>query len=580
MAERPGPVRAEPESVFRALVRMLGGDGGLSGRAAVVLDLCGRAMGLDEELRTRLARDPGHEPPLAAEELGETLDGLLAQAPREVAADSVELVLGLLGLERPQAHAPLCPSCRSGGGVATRRIWAPPPGTGMGPLERTRTAAWSCPACLTLLDCTDQAGAPEGAHRQRQLRVRTKGPEIEEVMRNLRAAKGNEDAVVAALAAAPVPAWLLERSVGAPEEVWRALGTRRNLPIEDPARAPACYAEPNGLVRYGPPATPAVWRALVGAELPVGLLARLAALPGAPEDVRAALLVHPDPEVRYQTILAPDLPTPMLAAILDRRDPSEVLSLLDRPDSGRRALERSIETASPHVLYRLGRHPSLDLLLLERARAVRRASLPSPLPPTRALHVYASSREREPVALRERVLDRARLELGAMGLREQPGLPGAGLGPALGPRGELQLVCLRVSLSRVILFLPWTASPGQLESLVLERFVEGLKRGLLASLADEVVELRVDEAGGTWDAEVRRNGNPCHRTGATGLPPVREAGEEIGRWLEFELFAAERALAHPGVPCELPMVRLVTRPPYVMRPPEPEPPTVLCYGPT
>lgn len=561
-----------PGRLYRDLAAWLVDEGQVSELGALTLDFCGKALGVGHRERRALVQDPSEAVP-DADDLLARIEGALAGCPDELRDDALDLAALALGRERGVVGAaPMCPVCKSRRPAGVRALWSPPAGTGLGPIEGGRLSLWSCDECRTVFESLDRT---DPSRRSRSLRIRVAGPEVRRVVRSLERAGADPERVVQALAGGPCEPWLLERAWGAPELVEAALGAARAALRVAPDRAPELYRQPHGLARLGPPRDPAVWEALLGSELPPGLLARLARAPGAPPEVRRRLAEHPDPEIRHQALLAVDAPSELLAAALDSGETAAVLSVLDRADGGPVTLARAIEVADPHVLYRAGRHGSLDLLMLARIWRRRRAGHPTPLAPSRVLHVYAPGRPPGGASLAGAVRAEVTRAMEALGRPPQPGSPA---GPArLEPDGGVVLEMARVSLSRVLLFLPVDA-PGEASSLDFERAVDRLKVALADELADEVVELQVDERSGTWAAEVRQAGAPPQTTGGSGLAPPVD-GADPGRWLELELFTSERALAYPGFPASLPTPRLVTRPPYVAAPREADRREVLAFGP-
>lgn len=553
----------DADAAFRVLTRLLLDDGALSPRAAVLLDFWGRAMGLTEETRLRLVHQPSEwaPPPLGALSL---VERFLDEAPEEVRKDARNGLARLLGLDTgDEVPAPVCPVCKARGGERSSLAWMPPPGSGLGSLEGIRRSTWSCLGCHTLLECIDEF---DGSHRSRQMRIRVQGTEVADFLQALRDAGRDPDAVTEVLVKAPQPSWLLERAAGAPLEIWSALGPARARLLDHPALAPEVYAQRQAVARLGPPPSAECWNALVRTPAAdVSLLARLASLPGAPLEVRRALVEHPDPEVRYQAFQAPDVACELLVAVLKGPpggDPGAILAVLDRSDVGTATLETALESGDPHVLYRVLRHPALNLILLEKARQLRRGSAPLPIAPSRVLHVYAPLESRTSAQL----LARTRKVLSST--IEGQGWTAGDLEvddhthPTLGDDGSVTIVLARATQSRALVFLP-PHLPGRAEDLRVERLVESITRALLAGLAQEVIELVMDEPAGSWEARVQRLDEDEQRMGGHGLP-VPGVDDDPGRWLEFELFGAERALPHAGRPPDVPTPRLTTRPPYVL----------------
>lgn len=540
---------SSPGEAFQVLVRALAdSDNRLSPRQVTVLELAGQAMGVPADERIRLAGSPADWSPGVAR-LTAVLEPFLTGVPAEVREDLYRLVAEFGEPLTGGPPAPVCPRCRSPGSATSRRIWRPPAQTGLDPLEGTVRSHWSCLGCQAVLECVDAVGED---HRSRQLRVALAGEEVRALLRRLEAAGDDPAAAADALARVPAPAWLLERVWGAPRLVWTALGRVRSRLRGTPEVTAEAYVEPQALIQLGPPPTPENWRQLFASAPNPALLRKLASYPGIPQEARRVLLEHQDPEVRYQALQAPDVPTETLRQALETGRASQVMAVLDRPDVGEVTLHLALDRGDPHLVYRICRHPGLNLVLLERTRRLRRAGHDGPLPATRTIQVYAPTQSRRSSQL----LDRCVRHL-------QAALPDFGWDLLEDPRAvsdeAVDITLVHVTQSRVILVLPADLDPSDLQG---EHLLDALGRSFVADFADEVLTLHLDEASGFWESRILRPDEEPQRAGARGLP-LCEEGCDPGRWLEFELFCAERALPFPGLGEDRPMPRLETRPPYV-----------------
>ncbi len=577
MKEDPGGGRPEAAAEFRVLARLFKPGSrhelDLEARGAVALDFLGKALGLEGDARRRLACDP--DPRLERlDGLAERLAPLLDALPSGIRLDAIGLVEAALRPEGLQAPPlPLCPACRKETTGRVDPLWTSTPGASLGPLEGAGFGIWCCRTCSTVFECSDRLGA---AHRARSFRVRVPGREIEALVRRVRALADHPADVVREVSLAPEEPWILERIPALRPEIWRCVGPDRDRLMAAPETAPRVYAEPHALARLGIPPGDAAWRSLVASPLPADLLARLARLPGTPLSIRELLLDSDDPEVRHQALQSPDFPTALLARCLEDGPPERILSILDRPDAGRRTLELAIEASDPNVLYRAMRHPSVDVLLLERIRTLRRATLPAVLPPTRVLHVYAPAAAAGPGRLMDRITHSLAEAFARHGFLASPPVPDDTTPPGLDPDGGIRLVCIRATLSRILVHLP--VVEGVPWPLGLERAVATVLERLTEDVAEEIVELHVDEAGGNWSATVLCRGGTPQRRNASGLaPPLPD--EPPGRWLELELFVSDRALPHAGLGVDPSTTRLVTRPPYRMSPDDPQHRVLLRFRP-
>ena len=539
---------SSPSEAFQVLVKALADDEGrLSPRQVTVLELAGKSLGVPADERIRLARNPADWSP-GPERLIQVLTPFVSGVPAEVREDLSRLVTEVATTQTGGSPAPVCPRCRSPGSSTSRRIWRPPPQAGLDPLEGTLRSYWSCLGCQAVLECVDAVGED---HRSRQLRVSLAGEEVRSMLRRLEAAGDDADAAADALARVPAPAWLLERVWGAPRLVWNALGRDRSRLRGCPEVTAEAYARPHALVALGPPPSPESWRNLLESEPDPSLVRKLAAYPGAPAEARRALLEHPDPEVRFQALQAPDLPTETLRAVLEGGPVSQVMSILDRPDVGEATLHMALDREDPHLVYRICRHPGLNLVLLERTRRFRRAGAVGPLPPTRTVQVYAPTQSRRAGELLEHCIHHLEAALPDFGwevLEEGREAPAE----------AIEVTIAHVTQSRVILVLP-----GHLDLAYLsgEHLLDALGKSFVVDYADEVLSLHLDEGSGFWESRILRPEEEPQRAGARGLPAC-SSGDDPGRWLEFELFCAERALPYPGLDEDQPMPRLETRPPY------------------
>lgn len=558
--------RKDPRATFRDLASHLRVDGTLSPRQVVVLDAWGKALALGAEERRDLSREPATAPHPGPETLFESLRGHLGDDLRgELRCDLEETLRSLLGLPAQEAPPPpLCPSCPAGSTPPGEAVWTPGAEAGLSGLEGVRRSLWACRGCHTVHECVDDLS--EG-HHSRQLEIRVPGTEISRLLWELRRSEGSAPEIARHLEAAPTPLWILERHPSVIPFLRRNLGPERGRLLPLPELAPEAYRSPRDLCRLGPPPTPAHWLELLASpDLSTELLLQLVRLPGIPEALLPSLMGHPDPEVAYQILLSPDLPRPLLEEILESQVTKQLLALLDRDDVGRVTLERALSMADPHVLYRALRHPCLDLLLLEQARRARRNDAPGPLPPSRALHVYAPLPRQEAAEQ----LDRFEALLREV-LRSQS------WNPCQEDEDGLDLAIHRVTRSRVLLHLP----PGrfrQREDLALESLVGALVEALGERLAREVIDLGVDEAAGSWTARLHLpEALPCDFA-ARDLPAC-EPGSPVGAWLEFELLVASRALPYAGLPDQERFPRLRTRPPYLPEDAPEEAPRRLRFRP-
>jgi hypothetical protein len=539
-----------PAEAFQVLTRaMADSDGRLSPRQVTVLELAGKALGVPADERIRLALTPADWSP-GVERLIGILEPFLGGVPAEIREDLNRLVSETGEVQSGGPPAPVCPRCRSPGSATSRRIWRPPPQAGLDPLEGTVRSHWSCLGCQAVLECVDAVGED---HRSRQLRVALAGEEVRTMLRRLEAAGDDADAAAEALSRVSAPSWLLERVWGAPRLVWTALGRARSRLRATPEVTAEAYAEPQALVRLGPPPSAESWRRLLAAAPSSALLRKLASYPGAPPEARRTLLEHPDPEVQYQALQAPDLSTEVLREVLESGAISRVMAILDRPDVGEATLNMALDRGDPHLVYRICRHPGLNLVLLERTRRLRRGGRADPMPATRSVQVYAPTQSRRSASLLDRCvrhLEAALPDFGWEVLEEDAEET---------PEEALEVTIAHVTQSRVILILPEDLDLADIRG---EHLLDALGRSFVADFADEVLTLHLDEASGFWESRIRRPDEEPQRAGARGLPPEEGQGDP-GRWLEFELFCAERALPFPGLGVDHETPRLETRPPYL-----------------
>ncbi len=535
---------------FQILARALITKESYSPRAVVILDFCGKALGIAPEDRRILAKKPALRMPLLPD-LIDLISPFITDPCEEIRNDFSELLESHLHLNSiPAQPAPLCPFCKSKRSDLCRLLWRPPEESGLDPIEGTERSIWHCSQCAAILLCIDEL---EGERRSRHIQALHPGREVKHFLKELQESEGDPSKVVSLLNQWNSYPWILTCLAPAKVAIESALGAIRSRILANPESADASYRHSSSLARLGPPKTPEAWNHILRSDPDPSVLAAMASLPGAPLSCRKALCEHSDPEVRYQALQAPDIPYSLLEEQLCSGPISSVLAILDRPDVGHHTLHLALTRNDPHIAYRVSRHSSLDLILLEQIRKFRHADLKSAFTSSRTLQVYGPL-EGE-ADLLAALFQEIESNISKFGWRLQRETSGPK------PDQALSLEAVRVTQSRAILSVKEEDLRGFGNDLKRERLLEDLAHCLLETLAREIIALHVDEELGFWEGRILRPQEQVQRSAGHGLNP-KEDNSESGRWLEFELFCAERALPIPGIPLSERIPRLETRPPY------------------